>query len=59
MEKKMIESYCRVKLTTRERELLKLIAEGKNSKGIANIPCLSLKNRRDASLKFNEKTGPP
>ncbi|NOS73919.1 MAG: response regulator transcription factor [Methyloglobulus sp.] len=50
----VIQGYCRIekteidnvsgyKLSTRERELLKLIAEGNKNKTIANILCISLK----------------
>ncbi|ESS73889.1 oxygen regulatory protein NreC [Methyloglobulus morosus KoM1] len=41
--KAVLENICGVKLSTRERELLKLIAEGNKNKDIANILCLSIK----------------
>lgn len=43
MEKNTIELVSGVKLTTRERELLKLIAEGNKNKDIAGALCLSIK----------------
>lgn len=43
MEKKGIDSVAGYKLSTRERELLKLIAEGQKNKQIAEILCLSVK----------------
>jgi DNA-binding NarL/FixJ family response regulator len=43
MEKNSIDSISGVKLSTRERELLKLIAEGNKNREIADILCLSVK----------------
>ncbi|MBK8817344.1 MAG: response regulator transcription factor [Methylococcaceae bacterium] len=43
MEKNSIDNISGVKLSTRERELLKLIAEGNKNREIANILCLSVK----------------
>jgi DNA-binding NarL/FixJ family response regulator len=43
MEKTEIDSVSGYKLSTRERELLKLIAEGNKNRQIANILCLSIK----------------
>lgn len=40
---KMLDNLMGKKLSTRERELLKLIAEGNKNKDIANILCLSVK----------------
>lgn len=43
MEKHSIDNISGVKLSTRERELLKLIAEGNKNREIADILCLSVK----------------
>jgi DNA-binding NarL/FixJ family response regulator len=43
VEKTLVEGFCGVKLSMRERELLKLIAEGNKNKDMANILCLSIK----------------
>lgn len=43
MEKSSIDTVSGVKLSTRERELLKLIAEGNKNREIANLLCLSVK----------------
>lgn len=43
MEKTLVEGFCGVKLSMRERELLKLIAEGNKNKDMADILCLSIK----------------
>lgn len=43
MEKTSIDTISGYKLSTRERELLKLIAEGNKNKDIANFLCLSVK----------------
>jgi DNA-binding NarL/FixJ family response regulator len=43
VEKTLVEDFCGVKLSMRERELLKLIAEGHKNKDMANILCLSVK----------------
>jgi DNA-binding NarL/FixJ family response regulator len=43
VEKTLVEGFCGVKLSMRERELLKLIAEGHKNKDMANILCLSVK----------------
>jgi two-component system secretion response regulator SsrB len=42
-EKSLLDNINGYKLSTRERELLKLIAEGNKNKDIANILCLSIK----------------
>ncbi len=43
MEKTSIDTVSGVKLSTRERELLKLIAEGNKNREIAHLLCLSVK----------------